>query len=50
MKDLTKKTNKELLEITQQLIPILEHNFHHMIESSRGEVFTLKKILNEQFS
>jgi hypothetical protein len=50
MKDLVKKTPTELLKITQQMDSILEHNYQHMIQSSRAEVFILKQILNEQFN
>jgi hypothetical protein len=50
MKDLVEKTPKELLEMTKQMSNILTHNYKHMIQASRAEVFILKRILNEQFN
>jgi len=50
MKDLANKTHGELLQMTREMSDILEHNYTHMIQASRAEVFTLKQTLNEQFS
>jgi hypothetical protein len=50
MKDLANKTHGELLQMTREMSDILEHNYTHMIQASRTEVFTLKQTLNEQFS
>lgn len=50
MKDLANKTHGELLQMTREMSHILEHNYTHMIQASRAEVFTLKQILNDQFS
>ena len=50
MKDLANKTHGELLQMTREMCHILEHNYIHMVQASRAEVFTLKQTLNEQFS
>ena len=50
MKDLANKTHGKLLQMTREMSHILEHNYTHMIQASRAQVFTLKQTLNEQLS
>ena len=50
LKNLAKKTNKELLEITNKMLPILQHNYKHIRLAARDEVWQLKQTLDEQFN
>ena len=50
LKNLAKKTNKELLEITNKMLPILQHNYEHIRLAARDEVWQLKQTLDEQFN
>ena len=50
LKNLAKKTNKELLEITNKMLPILQHNYEYIRLAARDEVWQLKQTLDEQFN
>ena len=50
LKNLAEKTDQELLEITKQMLPILQHNYEHMRFAARDEVWQLKQTLDEQFN
>ena len=39
-----------LLEITKQMLPILQHNYEHIRFAARDEVWQLKQTLDEQFN
>lgn len=49
LKELSKKSNQELLEITKQMLPILQHNYNHIKFAAQNEVWQLKQTLDEQF-
>ncbi len=50
LKKLAQKTDQELLEITKQMLPILQHNYEHIRFAARDEVWQLKQTLDEQFN
>jgi hypothetical protein len=50
LKDLVKKSDEELLEITKKMLPILQHNYEHIRFAARDEIWNLKQILDEQFN
>jgi hypothetical protein len=50
LNELNTKTQNELLHITREMSDILAHNYTNFLVKSREEIFTLKRILNEQFS
>jgi hypothetical protein len=50
LKNLTQKTDQELLEITKEMLPILQHNYEHIRFAARDEVWQLKQTLDEQFN
>lgn len=50
LKGLAEKTDQELLEITKQMLPILQHNYEHIRFAARDEVWQLKQTLDEQFN
>lgn len=49
LKGLVEKTDEELLEITRQMLPILQHNYEHIRLAAREEIWQLKTTLDEQF-
>lgn len=49
LKNLAEKSDQELLEITKQMLPILEHNYQYMRIAARDEVYKLKTTLDGQF-
>lgn len=48
--ELNNKNSKELLKISNRMIPILRHNFTNYFEAARSEHFNLRKILHDQFA
>jgi hypothetical protein len=50
LKDLAKKSDEELLEITKKMLPILQHNYEHIRFAARDEIWNLKQTLDEQFN
>jgi len=50
LKGLAEKTDQELLEMTKQMLSILQHNYEHIRFAARDEVWQLKQTLDEQFN
>lgn len=50
LKNLAVKSDQELLEMTKQMLPILEHNYQYIRLAARDEVYKLKKTLDGQFN